>query len=139
MDETDLLEDLGAEFIKGWDVAPTGSGFMVITDWQWPNRDRIEVFVRKVGDREDLFLVSDGGEIFNVLFSHGIDLGKDTRSMDLFREVAKNHGAEFADYAIVKGANGKDVAGAVRMVLEAAKDISFLLWHKVAPERDGAR
>jgi hypothetical protein len=137
IDEAELLEALGAELIDGWDVAPTGDGFLITTDWSWPNRERIEIFVRRVGEREDLFIVTDGGELFNLLFTHGFDPGSDHRSMDLFRKSAENHGAEVVEGRIVKGANAGGVAVAVREILEAVKDISFLLWHKITREQNG--
>ena len=137
MDEAALLESLGEELIRDWDVSATGSGYLVISDWHWPNNDRIEIFVRAVGDRDDLFIVSDGGDLFNFLFSNGVDLTKDDRSMKLFKSVARGHGADFVDYQIVKGANAGDLARAIRVIVEVVKDVSLLMWHKFSEEQEG--
>ncbi len=137
MDEAVLRDSLGDELIREWDVVETGGGFMVISDWKWPNSERIEVYVRTVGEREDLFLVSDGGDLFNFLFSQGIDLTSDAHAMKVFRSVARNYGADFVDYQIVKGANEGDLPRAVRMVVEAVKDASLILWYKFKDEEGG--
>jgi hypothetical protein len=136
MDEKSLVENLAEELIKGWDITPTGSGFLISTDWRWPNHERIEVYVRTVGEREDLYLVSDGGEVFNFLFAQGIDLAKDSQGMKIFSGVAQNYGAKIVDYQMAKGASDADLPQAVRAILEAIKDVSFLLWHKLGHDSE---
>jgi hypothetical protein len=136
MDEKKLELSLAEELIKYWDIDPTGTGFMITTDWQWPNRERIEIYVRSVGEREDLYLVTDGGELYNFLFSHGIDLSKDTRAMKVLDGVFDNYGVRFVDYQIAKGANDEDLHQVIRVVLEAIKDSSFILRHKLEQTGD---
>jgi len=131
MDERDLELKIAEELIGGWDVIRTGEGFLVTTDWQMPNGDRIEVHVRTVGEREDLYLVTDGGDLFNLLYSQQVDLTKDEAGMKVLRAIAENHGAKIVDYQMAKGANDGTLAQAVRKVLESVKDASFLLWYKV--------
>ncbi len=133
MDEKTLAEGLLEEMVNGWEVIPTGGGYMIRTDWQLPNRDRIEIYIRMVGDREDLFLVTDGGELFNLLYSQGIDLTKDEHGMRVFQGVADNYGAQVVEYQLAKGANEGDLHHAIRLVLEAVKDAAYLLWHKLEP------
>ncbi len=137
MDETTLRQNIGKELIDGWNITATGNGFLVATDWHWPNQDRIEIFVRAVGEREDLFVVTDGGDLFNFLFSHGIDLARDGQAMKIFNSISRSNGAEFVDYQIIRGANPADLARAVRLVLEAIKDIAHLLWYKLGQEQEG--
>jgi hypothetical protein len=131
MDTDKLFQNLAEEMIRQWDIMPTGSGLLVTTDWQLPNNDRIEIHVRPVGEREDLYLVTDGGELFNFLFSHGIDLSKDNRSMKVLNSIAANYGAQFVEYQMAKGANDTDLHSAIRLVLEAVKDAAYILWHKL--------
>jgi hypothetical protein len=131
MDEKMIAENLAEEMVGDWTVTPTGSGFVVETNWQWPSRERIEIYVRAVGEREDLFIVSDGGELFNCLFSQGIDLTKDEPGMKVLHQVAENYESKFVDYQLVKGANEEEMPRAIRMILEAIKDASLILWHKV--------
>jgi len=131
MDERTLTQNLAEELIDGWDIMSTGSGFLIITDWHWPNDDRIEIYVRTVGDREDLYIVTDGGNLFNFLFSHGIDLNKDHHGMKVLSGIAENCGAKIVDYQMARGANDGDLHRAIRLLLEAIKDASFLLWHKL--------
>lgn len=131
MDEQTLTRNLAEELINGWDITPTGSGFLIVTDWHWPNHERIEVYVRTVGEREDLYLVSDGGEVFNFLFAQGIDLTKDPNGTKIFDGVAQSYGAKVVDYQMAKGASDSDLHQAIRMIVEAIKDVSFLLWHKL--------
>jgi len=69
MDENEILEALAGDFFQSWRVAPTGGGFLITTDWVFPNNELIEIHVRRVGEREDLFIVTDGGELINYLFS----------------------------------------------------------------------
>jgi hypothetical protein len=131
MNENTISESLAEEMIHGWTITPTGSGFVVETNWQWPSRERIEIYVRAVGERDDLFIVSDGGELFNCLFSQGIDLAKDEAGIKVLQQVAENYGSKFVDFQLVKGANEEEVPRAIRMILEALKDASLILWHKV--------
>jgi hypothetical protein len=131
MNEDDLQVHLSQGLVSGWEIIPTGSGFLITTDWHWPNDERIEIYVRTVGDREDLFVVSDGGEVFNFLFSQGIDLTKDAQGMKILNTAAERCESKIVDYQIVKGANPSELPRAVRLILEAVKDTSFLLWHKL--------
>ena len=133
MDEKQLEQSLAEELIQEWSITPTGSGFLIATDWHWPNGEHIEVYVRTVGEREDLYLVSDGGELFNFLFSQGVDLTRDPGGMKVIEDVAQNNGARIVDYQMVKGATEGDAPRAIRMILEAIKDASFILWHKLGP------
>jgi hypothetical protein len=131
MDEKEILDELTEHFYQGWDVVATGGGFLITTDWVLPTGERIEIHIRRVGDREDLFLVSDGGELINLLFSQGVDLSKDRESRRVLDGVAEKHSIKVADYQFVKGAGEADIAQAVRDMLEAVKEASFLLWHKI--------
>jgi hypothetical protein len=131
MDEKTISENLAEEMIRGWTITETGNGYVVETSWQWPSRERIEIYVRSVGEREDLFIISDGGELFNYLFSKGIDLTKDEPGMKVLQQVAENYGSKIVDFQLVKGANEDEVPGAIRLILEALKDASLILWHKV--------
>jgi len=63
MNEKILEQNLSEAFIRDWEIIPTGSGFLVVSDWLWPNHERIEIHARTVGEREDLFVVADGGEL----------------------------------------------------------------------------
>ena len=131
MEEKTLEQSLSEVLLQGWEISGTGTGFLIVTDWQFPDKERIEVYARRVGERDDLYVVGDGGEIFNTLFSHGIDLSKDERGMKMFTRVAENYAAQIVDFQLVKGAKEEDLASAIRMILEAIKDASFLLWHKL--------
>jgi len=131
MDENDILEALAEDFLQGWDVAPTGGGFLITTDWVLPNNERIEIHVRRVGDREDLFIVTDGGELINYLFSQGVDLTRDRDSQRVLSGIAENRSIKISEHQLVKGANEEEIAGAVRVLLEAVKEASFSLWHKI--------
>ena len=84
MEEKTLEQSLSEVLLQGWEISGTGTGFLIVTDWQFPDKERIEVYARRVGERDDLYVVGDGGEIFNTLFSHGIDLSKDERGMKMF-------------------------------------------------------
>jgi hypothetical protein len=137
MEEQEILDGLVEEFFAGWEVIPTGGGFLITTDWVLPNKEQIEIHVRRVGDREDLFLVTDGGEIVSYLFSEGIDIAKEESGMKLLTAVAENHGASISELQMVKGATGVQVTGAVRALLEAVKEASFLLWRELKGERTG--
>ncbi|MGV8073409.1 MAG: hypothetical protein AB2L11_02445 [Syntrophobacteraceae bacterium] len=128
MDEKQLWRNLAEEMIRGWDINFTGSGFMIVSDWRLPNDDRIEIYVRTIGEREDLFLVSDGGNLYNFLFLHGIDLNKDDVGVQVLRRVSETYGTKVVDFQIARGANDGDLHHAIRMVLEAIKDISYLMW-----------
>jgi hypothetical protein len=131
MDERDLELKLAEELIGGWDVIRTGEGFLINTDWQMPNRERIEIHIRAVGEREDLYVVADGGDLFNLLYAQQVDLSKDEAGMEALNAIVDYHGAKIVDFQIAKGANDGTLAQAVRKVLESVKDASFLLWHKV--------
>jgi hypothetical protein len=131
LDEKEILDELVESFFQGWDVMPTGGGFLVITDWRFPNNERIEIHVRRVGDREDLFLVTDGGELINLLFSQEIDLSSDKSSSRLLTGIAEHHLIKIADYQLMRGANEEELPMAIRAMLEGIKEASFLLWHKI--------
>ncbi len=131
MDENEILEALAEDFFQGWDVAATGGGFLITTDWVLPNNERIEIHVRRVGDREDLFIVTDGGELISYLFSQGVDITRDRDSKRTLNGIAENRSIKVTEHQLVKGANEEELAGAVRVVLEAVKEASFSLWHKI--------
>ena len=131
MDENEILEALTEDFFQGWDVTPTGGGFLITTDWVLPNNERIEIHVRRVGDREDLFIVTDGGELINYLFSQGVDITRDRDSKRTLNGIAENRSIKVTEHQLVKGANEEELAGAVRVVLEAVKEASFSLWRKI--------
>jgi hypothetical protein len=138
MDEDEILEALAEDFFQGWDVSPTGGGFLITTDWALPNNEKIEVHVRRVGDRDDLFIVTDGGELINYLFSQGIDLTKDLESRRILSGIAQNRSVEITEHQLVRGANENEIAGAVRVLLETVKEASFSLWHKLKSPADNA-
>jgi hypothetical protein len=129
VDENVLEEKLAEELLEGWQVVPTGSGFLVTTAWRWPTGEMIEIYVRNVAEREDLYVVTDGGELFNFLFARGIDLRQDDRNMKLLQSIAASSGAGMIDYQIVKGANNDDLPRSIRLLVEAVKEGAFLLWH----------
>ena len=131
MDENEILEALAESFFQGWQVAPTGGGFLITTDWILPSNEFIEIHVRRVGEREDLFIVTDGGELINYFFSEGIDLTKDPEGRRILDEIADSKSIKIADHQLVKGANEEEIAGAVRVLLEAVKEASFSLRHKI--------
>ncbi|MGO8945671.1 MAG: hypothetical protein ACLQJ7_18605 [Syntrophobacteraceae bacterium] len=131
MDENDVLEALAEDFSRGWDVTPTGGGFLIATDWVLPNNERIEIHIRRVGGREDLFIVTDGGELINYLFSEGVDLTRDRDSRRILDVIAGNRSIKVTEHQLVKGAKEQEIAGAVRVLLEAVKEASFSLWHKI--------
>jgi len=132
MDERMLAEELMEALVSGWEVVPTGGGFLITTDWRWPNDEMIEIYVRRVADRDDLYLVTDGGELFNFLFARGMDLIQDTRSLELLNRIAESAGARIIDYQIVRGANSEELSRSLRMVLEAVKEGAFLFWSVLA-------
>jgi hypothetical protein len=131
MDENEILEALAEDFFRGWDVTPTGGGFLIATDWVLPNNERIEIHVRRVGEREDLFIVTDGGELINYLFSEGIDLTRDRDNRRILDRIAENRSIKLTEHQLVKGANEEEIAWAVRVLLEAVKEASFSLWRKI--------
>lgn len=131
MDEKDIFEELTEDFYQGWDVMSTGGGFLITTDWMLPNKERIEIHVRKVGQREDLFVVTDGGELTNFLFAQGVDLARDRESRRILEGIAENHSLKITEHQLVRGANEGELAKAVRALLEAVKEASFSLWHKI--------
>jgi hypothetical protein len=128
MDEKRLRQDLAEAMVRDWEILPTGSGFVVASDWVWPTRERIEITVRTVGDREDLYLVTDGGELFNFLFANGVDVSRHEESLRRLREVLARHAVELVDYQMAKGANENDLPRAIRSLLEALKESAFLFW-----------
>lgn len=128
MEEKKLLEGLVEELVRGWEVLPTGNGFVVASDWVWPTGDRIEVVVRSVGEREDLFLVSDGGELFNFFFAQGLDISGHDESLRRIEEVAARHGAKLVDFHLAKGAGESDLPRAIRRMVECVKEGAFLFW-----------
>lgn len=134
MDETVLEERLAEALVAGWEVLPTGNGFLVITDWRWPGDEKIEVHVRRVAERDDLYLVTDGGELCNFLFAKGMDLRQDHRSMEMLEQIATSSGAGIIDYQIVRGAGGEDLPQSVRRVLEAIKEGAFVFWWQLNDE-----
>lgn len=131
MDEKILFENVAQEMIQGWEVIPTGNGYLIETDWRLPDDERIEIYVRMVGDREDLYLVTDGGNLFNFLFAHGIDLAKDSDGTRILNGVLTRYSARLAESQIVKGATEEELAQSVRALVETIKDASLLLWHKL--------
>jgi hypothetical protein len=131
MDENEILEALAEDFSRGWDVTPTGGGFLIATDWVFPNNERIEIHIRRVGDREDLFIVTDGGELINYLFSEGVDLTRDHDSRRILDVIAENRSIKVTEHQLVKGVKEEEIAAAVRVLLEAVKEASFSLWHKI--------
>jgi hypothetical protein len=131
MDENEILEALAEDFSRGWDVTPTGGGFLIATDWVLPNNERIEIHIRRVGDREDLFIVTDGGELINYLFSEGVDLTRDRDSRRILDVIAENRSIKVTEHQLVKGVKEEEIPGAVRVLLEAVKEASFSLWHKI--------
>lgn len=131
MDERTLELKLASELISGWDIISTGNGFLVVTDWKWPNNERIEIHVRTVGEREDLYIVTDGGELFSLLYAERIDLTRDEDARKLLDTVAEECGAKVVELQVAKGASKESLPQAIRMILEALKAASFLLWHKV--------
>ncbi len=138
MDEQEILEGLAEDFYQGWNVMATGGGYLITTDWMLPNNERIEIHVRRVGDREDLFIVTDGGELINFLFSQGIDIDKDRSSRNIINGIADNRSIKITEYQLVKGANEEELSGTVRIMLEAIKEVAFSLWHKIKSKSDDA-
>ena len=135
MDEKKLWQDLSEEMVRAWEILPTGSGFVIASDWSWPNNDRIEVVVRSVGEREDLFLVSDGGELFNFFFAQGMDISGNEELMRRLEEVATRHGAKLVDFQMAKGANENELPRAIRSMVEAIKEGAFLFWMSKGRDR----
>jgi hypothetical protein len=131
MDENEILEALAEDFYRGWNVTPTGGGFLIATDWVLPNNERIEIHVRRVGEREDLFIVTDGGELINYLFSEGIDLTRDPDNRRILDRIAQNRSIKVTEHQLVKGANEEEIAWAVRVLVETVKEASFSLWRKI--------
>ena len=131
MDETVLEGKLAEELLEGWEVIPTGSGFLVTTAWRWPNDEMIEIHVRRVAERDDLYLVTDGGALFNFLFAGGIDLRQNDREMEMLHQIVARSDAGIIDYQIVKGANNEELPQSIRLVVEAVKEGAFIFWHKL--------
>ncbi|HQN17618.1 MAG TPA: hypothetical protein PKV86_00700 [Syntrophobacteraceae bacterium] len=132
MDENVLLEELSEELIAGWELTPTGSGLLVTTSWRWPNGEKIEIYVRRVAERDDLYLVTDGGELASFLFAGGIDLRQDGRGMEMLHSITEKSSASIIDYQVVKGANNEDLAPSILLILEAVKEGAFLFWYRMS-------
>lgn len=131
MHEGNLEQGLAREFISDWDITATGGGFLITTSWLYPNGSRIEIHVRAVGEREDLYLVSDGGELFSFLYSEGVDLQNDKRAMMVLDRLSNEHGFKVVDFQLARGATEEELPRAIRVMLEAMKDASFIFWHKL--------
>jgi diacylglycerol kinase family enzyme len=131
VDETVLEGKLAEELLEGWEVIPTGSGFLVTTAWRWPNDEMIEIHVRRVAERDDLYLVTDGGALFNFLFAGGIDLRQNDREMEMLHQIVARSDAGIIDYQIVKGANNEELPQSIRLVVEAVKEGAFIFWHRL--------
>lgn len=136
MDEKNLESILAEELVRGWQVIPTGSGMLIATDWLLPDDERIEIQIRTVGERDDLYIVTDGGELFNLLFVQGIDLSKDETSEKILDGIAQKYAAKFVDFQLVKGASELDLPRALRLLLEAIKEASFVLWQLGKQRKD---
>jgi hypothetical protein len=132
MDETVLAEKMVEELVADWEIIPTGNGFLVNTAWRWPDAEAIEVHVRRVAERDDLYLVTDGGQLFNFLFARGMDLRLDEKSMDVLHQIAASSGARIIDYQIVRGADDKDLPHSIRLILEAIKEGAFVFWYRLS-------
>ena len=132
MDEKSLYQNLAEELVRHWEVIPTGGGFLIATDWELPNEERIEIQVRTVGEREDLYVASDGGSLYNFFFVEGVVLDTDESAMNVLKGVMRRYGAQLVDYQIVKGASNETLPRSVKDVLGAVKDASLLLWHKLS-------
>lgn len=130
MDDKELWDGLAEEMLRDWEIIAMGNGFTILTDWHWPDGNRIEIYVRAVGDREDLYVVTDGGELFSFLFSHGVDLSRDERAMRSLERTVEDQGGKIVEYRIARGCGKSDCASAVRGVLEMIKDGAFMMWHK---------
>ena len=133
MDEKSLFENLVEELVRHWEIVPTGGGLLIVTDWELPNEERIEIQVRTVGEREDLYVATDGGSLYNFFFTEGVVLDADEHAMNVLKGVMRKHGVQLVDYQIVKGANDETLPRSVKDVLEAVKDASLLLWHRLSP------
>ncbi len=131
MDAQNLEKELAGVFTEGWTVTATGTGFLVATDWLWPNGNAIEIYARHVGESETLFLVTDGGELFNCLFLEGLDFTQDAPTLRVVEQMAQNHGTKLVEYQLAKGAGEATLARSIREMLETVKEISFYLWHRV--------
>ncbi len=131
MDSQALLNDLTEALISGWAVTPTGTGFLITTDWTWPNGHAIEIYVRNVSEGDSLFLVTDGGELFNNFFLEGLDFTSETATIHTVKQMAQSHGTELVEYQIAKGANDSNLGLSIREMLEAVKEISFYLWQRM--------
>jgi hypothetical protein len=128
MDVKSLWQNLAEEMVRAWEILPTGSGFVVASDWSWPTSERIEIVVRSVGDREDLYLVTDGGELFNFFFAQGLDITQMDNALHRLEDLFARHGVKIVDYQLARGANDHDLPQVIRSVLEAVKEAAFLFW-----------
>lgn len=132
MDIEAIEQALAETMILGWEIVPTGGGILITTNWKMPTKENIEIHVRSVGEREDLYLVTDGGELFGTMFLQGWNLSEDMEGEALVAGSVETHGVKVVDGQLVKGANDGDLGHAIRSVLEAVKEASFLLWGKKA-------
>ncbi len=132
MDIEAIEQALAETMILGWEIVPTGRGILVTTNWRLPTKENIEIHVRSVGEREDLYLVTDGGELSGMMFLQGWNLSEDVEGEALVTGIAETHGLKLVDGQLVKGANDGDLGQAIRSILEAVKEASFLMWGKKA-------
>ena len=58
-------------------------------------------------------------------------LTRDRDSRRILDGIAENRSIKVTEHQLVKGANEEEIAGAVRVLLEAVKEASFSLWHKI--------
>lgn len=132
MDIGAIEQALAETMILGWEIVPTGGGVLITTNWRMPTKENIEIHVRSVGEREDLYLVTDGGELFSMMFLQGWNLSEDREEEALVTDIVEAHGVKLMDGQLLKAANDGDLGYAIRSILEAVKEASFLLWGKKA-------
>lgn len=141
VEEQALERGIAEEMVKGWSVIGTGGGFIIQTDWRWPHGERIEITVRRVSERDDLYLVTDGGELCASLFAQGVRLQEDETASRLLKELLDGSGAVLADFQVVRGATAGQLPGVIRNLLEAVKEAAFRAWQAfdlpVAVKREG--
>lgn len=130
MDVEGVERALAEIMILGWEIVPTGGGILITTNWRLPTKENIEIHVRSVGEREDLYLVTDGGELFSMMFLQGWNLSEDREGEALVTGIVETHGLKLVEGQLVKGASDRDLGHAIRSILEAVKEASFLLWGK---------
>lgn len=132
MDEQALLNSIGEEFIRGWQMIPMDTGVLVVTDWRWPNGDGIEIYVRGVAERRDLYVVTDGGGLCSFLFAGGINLQEDSDALASLQEMVTAAGLTLVDYQVVRGAGNEDLPRAIRLILEAVKEGAFMFSRQIS-------